>query len=177
MVELTDKDIARYFQRSYSAADGLWFMKVEERFGFEEALRADLEVWKVLPKIQARTLKALTRMEHGMDALFHCLATKLKLENYLFTVAREGDRGFKIMISRCPWRDALLKAGRESVAAEIGTSICRNEYTVWAREFDNSIRFEMNQFLCGGSGYCTLEFRKEDAVESDEDDQKRDAHE
>ena len=57
MINLTDVQIAEYYHRSFSVVDGLWFMKIEERYGFEAALDIDSEVWKVVPKIQARKLK------------------------------------------------------------------------------------------------------------------------
>lgn len=160
MVPMSEKDIAEYFRRSYTAVDGLWFMKVEERRGFEDALDIDREVWKILPKIQARTLKALTHMEYGMDALFHCFTTKLSMEGYLFTTARNGDRSFTVTISRCPWHDMMVRKGRGHIAGEVGTVICRNEYAVWASEFDRTAGFEMHDFLCAGSEYCSLEFRR-----------------
>ena len=37
MTDLTEEQKAEYFRRSYTAVDGLWFMKVEERLGFDEA--------------------------------------------------------------------------------------------------------------------------------------------
>ncbi len=52
MKHLTDQQAAEYFHRSFTAVDGLWFMKVEEKHGFDAALEIDNEVWKVLPKIQ-----------------------------------------------------------------------------------------------------------------------------
>jgi hypothetical protein len=54
MLKLTDRQIADYFHRSYTAVDGLWFMKVEAACGFDTALDIDTGVWKVMPKIQAR---------------------------------------------------------------------------------------------------------------------------
>jgi len=73
MIELTDGQVARYFHRCYTAADGLWFMKVEEKYGFDAALDIDNEVWKVLPKIQPRMLKPMVKTE-GMDALLESVA-------------------------------------------------------------------------------------------------------
>ena len=52
MVKLSSKQVADYFNRSYKAVDGLWFLKVEEKYGFDTALELDNEVWKILPKIQ-----------------------------------------------------------------------------------------------------------------------------
>ena len=62
MNELTEEQKTEYFRRSYTAADGLWFMMVEERLGFEQALQIDEAVWKVLPKIQARTMKGMMHL-------------------------------------------------------------------------------------------------------------------
>jgi hypothetical protein len=38
MIELSDKQIAEFWHRSYTSVDGLWFMKVEEKHGFDLAL-------------------------------------------------------------------------------------------------------------------------------------------
>ncbi|GAF84732.1 unnamed protein product, partial [marine sediment metagenome] len=59
MIELSNRQIAEFWHRSYASVDGLWFMRVEERYGFDAALDIDNEVWKVLPKIQARMLKSM----------------------------------------------------------------------------------------------------------------------
>jgi hypothetical protein len=158
--ELNDKEIAQYFRRCYTAVDGLWFMKLEERSGFDEALAVDGEVWKVFPKIQARTLKALTGEDGGIDALIHCFTTKLNLEGYRYAIAREDNLSFTVKIEGCPWLDMLIRAGRERIAGTIGSHICRTEYAVWAEEFDRSLEFTMNRLLCDGSECCLLEFRK-----------------
>lgn len=54
MKDLTEMDKTEYFRRSYRAVDGLWFMMIEKKHGFDEALELDEAVWRVLPKIQAR---------------------------------------------------------------------------------------------------------------------------
>ena len=69
MTELTDEQRADYFRRSYTAADGLWFMMVEEKYGFDAALKLDEAVWKVLPKIQARALKSMMKLNSGLEGL------------------------------------------------------------------------------------------------------------
>ncbi len=58
MKGLTNKEIMQYLYQCYVKVDGLWFLKVEEQFGFDKALEIDAEVWKVVPKIQARFLKS-----------------------------------------------------------------------------------------------------------------------
>ena len=78
MAEFDCQQIINYFLRSYRAIDGLWFMKVEEQYGFDRALEIDNEVWKVMPKIQARMIKSMLNLNNGPDALFNSLKTKLE---------------------------------------------------------------------------------------------------
>jgi hypothetical protein len=82
LTDLTQEQKTEYFRRSYTAVDGLWFMKVEESLGFDEALRLDEAVWKVLPKIQARALKGMMHLEGGLEGLAQALSARLALEGF-----------------------------------------------------------------------------------------------
>lgn len=160
MADLTNAQIADYFRRSYSAVDGLWFMKLEEAAGFELALDVDERVWQIMPKIQTRKLKELTGRDHGLDALYECFTTKLRIEDFEFTSTREGDgTGFTVRITRCPWYDLLVKSKREHLAATIGTRICGAEYAVWAAEFGESITFSLGDQLCQRRDQCMVRFQ------------------
>lgn len=163
MIELTDRQIAAYFQRSYTAVDGLWFMKLEEKTDFDTALEVDAAVWKVMPKIQARKLKELTGLAAGLDALRQCFVSKLRIEGYAFEVADRPDGpGFEIAIARCPWVDLLVKSGRQHLADKVGRTICTTEHSVWASEFGKNIRFEFGQRLCAGCSTCVPRFHATD---------------
>ena len=159
MIELSDKQVSEFFHRSYTTVDGLWYMKVEEEYGCDAALEIDNEVWKVLPKIQARMLKSIGKIENGMEALFECLTTKLILDGFNFkTEKTENGSGFRVIIDRCPWYDLMVKSGRELLSGKVGSRICNTEYSAWASEFDNDIRFELQSQLCKGSESCRLQF-------------------
>jgi hypothetical protein len=43
-MKLNDKQIAEYMHRCYTAVDGLWFTKLEEKSGFDTALDIDFEL-------------------------------------------------------------------------------------------------------------------------------------
>ena len=159
MIQLTPEQIAEYFQRSYTTVDGLWFMKVEGKYGFEAALDIDNEVWKIFPKIQARTLKSLCNLGNGIDALFECLTTKLTLEGFKFNAEKIDNRSFKITINECPWHNLTIKSGREKLSGKVGTLVCNTEYSVWASEFGENIRFELKDQICQGSQSCILQFK------------------
>ena len=161
MIELTDEQIARYFHRCFSRVDGLWFMKVEEKYGFDTALEIDHEVWKVMPKIQSRMLKPLLSKDHGLDALREAFEIKLDLEGFTFeTEPFEDGTGFSISISECPWNGLMVKAGREHLAERVGQTICNTEYALWAQEFGDDIQFELAGKICGGNERCALKFTR-----------------
>ena len=159
MDSMSSEQIAEYFHRSYKAVDGLWFMKVEEKYGFDTALQIDKEVWKVMPKIQARMVKSMLKIDKGEIALLKSLKTKLSLEGFKFKV-EQGENGFRIRVSDCPWHNLMVKSGREKISAKVGTTICNVEYSVWASEFDENMQFRIRAQKCKGSESCILDFKR-----------------
>jgi len=160
MLELTERQIGDYFKRNYTAVDGLWFVKVEEKYGFETALDIDDEVWQVMPKIQARKLKSMGQLEEGLDALGECLTTKLTLDGFAFTAEQSNDGNtLKITLSECPWHDIMMRSEREHLSGKVGTRICKTEYSVWAAEFGDRIIFELQDQICKGRKCCKLVFQ------------------
>ena len=159
MVSLTDKQIIEYFQRSYKASDGLWFMKVEEKHGFNAALEVDKEVWKVMPKIQARMFKQMLKKGEGKTALIESFRLKLSLEGFKFKV-KQKTGGFQIQINDCPWHNLMVKSGRGKLSGEVGTAICNIEYPVWVSEFGESMQFTLKTQKCKGSERCVLNFEE-----------------
>jgi hypothetical protein len=155
-MELSESQIADYFRRSYTAVDGLWFLKVEERYGFQTGLQIDEEVWKVLPKIQARMIKDMAGLESGIDDLFRAIAVRLQLEGFSFKGDRK-DRGFTILVSRCPWHDLMIRSGREHLSGQVGELICLVENSAWAKEFGD-IGFQRTSQICRGDAKCLLLF-------------------
>ena len=161
MSELSHEQIAEFWHRSYASVDGLWFMKVEEKYGFDTALDIDNEVWKILPKIQARILKSMAGAKSGMEGLLECLKSKLNLEGFVFRAERTRDGvGLRITLSRCPWHDLMVKSGREELSGKVGTLICNTEYSVWASEFGANIQFELKGQICTGGKSCVLAFQQ-----------------
>ena len=157
MTKLSSQQVADYFNRSYKAVDGLWFMKVEETYGFDAALELDNEVWKVMAKIQARLIKSFLGLENGSVALLEGLVTKLELEGFKFKTEKTA-KGFRIIITDCPWHNLLIKSGREKLAKNVGKMICTTEYLVWASEIEPKIKFKLKSQKCDESKQCILDF-------------------
>ena len=165
MTEFTIKDISEYFHSSYKTADGLWFVKTEERFDFNTALRIDTEVWKVMPKIQARFLKKKLNKDKGLDALCECFSKKLELDGFVFEVEKSISKDtysshIKFIISKCPWHETIVRSKRTHFSDKIGGVICKTEYGVWASEFGPCIEFEFGkERICQKDSCCILFFK------------------
>jgi len=173
MTRLTDEQKTEFFRRSYTAVDGLWFMKVEEKLGFEEALRLDEAVWKILPKIQARTLKGIMHLPGGLAGLEQALSARLAMEGFEFKMEPRED-GLAVIVKRCPWHDMMIKSGRGALSERVSDIICRVENSVWASEFCEEkgmpddgkvredkcqeIRFLREERICRGEERCVLKF-------------------
>ncbi len=182
---LNSKQIKEYLQNGYVKVDGLWFLKIEEQFGFEKALAIDLEVWEVMPKIQARYLKSVPGIKEiadGFEIFFECLKIKMKLDNFKIKTSRSkqhtGNKindnkksathssAFKennvitITVNNCPWHNLMIKSGRENLSERIGNAICQNEYSIFASEFDKNIQFELGERICKGSACCKFVFTR-----------------
>ncbi|MBN1894441.1 hypothetical protein JW906_08095 [bacterium] len=153
------EEIQEYLLRSYTAVDGLWFMKIEEKYGFDAALEMDAAVWAVMPKIQARQLRVMMAEEGGIQSLRRCYARKLELEKFVFEIS-DTPEGFEVRITGCPWYEKLLRSNRAHLAEKIGSRICSTEYSVWAAEFGCSFRFSGDEKICAGGKSCVLCFEK-----------------
>ena len=186
---LNSNQVKEYLQNSYAKVDGLWFLKIEEQFGFEKALDIDAEVWKVMPKIQARYLKTvpeIMEIADSFDMFFECLKIKMKLDNFIAKVKRSKQNAENIItdgkksanrssnleennritatVNNCPWHNLMIKSGRENLSEKIGSVICRNEYSIFASEFDKNIKFELGERICKDAVCCKFVFTKDSGV-------------
>jgi len=151
-----------YFQRSYAAVDGLWFMKIEEDGGFDKALLIDTRVWEVMGKIQARLIRSLIPGDGGPAHFRACFEAKLAVEGFEFTT-RDAAGGFSAAITLCPWLEKIKKAGRGELAGRVGGRICPAEYGAWLREFDAGLSVDIEEKLCEKCETCAITFKNEGA--------------
>ena len=151
---------ADYLRKCFVSVDGLWFMKVEEDADFEKALEIDIAVWRVLPKIEARTIKELLSLGHGIEALHTALDFKLRAELYTATLSPLGDACFTLDVHDCPWIKHIKKAGRAHFIERIAASICPAEYGGFTAEFGKSISIDHQHGDCAQHGRCRFVFTK-----------------
>jgi hypothetical protein len=151
--------IADYLRKCFISVDGLWFMKAEEDAAFEKALELDIEVWKVLPKIEARTIKELLGLGNGMQALRQALEFKLSAEDSRFELSPLGQDGFMLEVRDCSWVAHIKQANREQFLERISESICSLEFGSFALEFGSDIIVKHDRSSCCFEGGCRFQFR------------------
>jgi hypothetical protein len=148
-----------YLRRSFTVVDGLWFVKVEEAYGFDAALELDHRVWQIMGKIQARTAREVLGLEsNDFDALTACLQLKFSAEDFEAEMRRAEGKTLEVSLSSCPWLEILKKASRLHLAKIIADKICKAEYGAWAKEFDKQLQFSPGASLCTGAGACRIRF-------------------
>ncbi len=156
--------ILEMLRRSYFAADGLWFVMLEEEDGLEHAMDIDERVWRVMPKIQARKARELMGVEdHTPAALVRCMALKFAAEGHRYDLSVENQNAASLVISKCPWREILEDSGREHLGPQIADRICATEAAVWAEEFSPEVgppvEAELVEAICHGDEHCRVVFR------------------
>jgi len=134
-------------------------MKVEQGADFEKALELDIEVWKVLPKIEARTIQELLGLGKGMPALRHALEFKLSAEDSRFELSAFGQDSFTLEVRDCSWVAHIRKANQEQFLERISESICSVEFGTFASEFGSDISVEHDCSSCRSKGGCRLVFK------------------
>jgi len=149
---------AEYFKKCFFSVDGLWFMKLEEIAGFDKALSIDIEVWKILPKIQARTIKKLLNLQDNLLGLQIAIAFKCTAEGFKSRILAADHRSFSLEIDECPWVRMISSAGREQLMPAIADAICPVEHETFAKEFDSKIRFSLERKGCLEPHSCIFSF-------------------
>lgn len=157
-METDDRLLVDYLRRAYHAADGLWFVVVEDAHGFEHALGLDARVWQVLAKIQARKARELTGACTNSPAdLARCFSLKLAADGHRFEVAI-SDREVCFTVRGCPWLELLRHRDRRHLAARIAQTVCPTEGRTWCAEFGGEYEFQMPAPACAGGYPCVLRF-------------------
>lgn len=152
-------NIIEYLRRSYTAVDGLWFVKLEEEFGFDKALEIDEKVWRIMSKIQARKAKELLEIKgNSSEELLQALILKFEAENYQYECLKREPGRLEIAIKNCPWLTILKKAGRLHLAEKVAKSICPPEFASWAKEFGAKSTCQFLSLQCAGDKTCHLTF-------------------
>lgn len=72
-------DLLSIFAKDWLATDGLWFQSIEAKYGMDEAMEHDLNVWRKLGIIEAKRIKEFLCLpqQAGIEGLKRAFAFRL----------------------------------------------------------------------------------------------------
>lgn len=166
-MDISEDRINRLRLGAITAIDGLWFLAVERKIGFEGAFELDLEVWKTYGIVQ---LKRLARMldipiEPGrppdlvtintlIDALCRVDGTECSWEML------DADSSV-FRVHSCPWWDNLCASGRsELVNCEV---VDNTIFRHWLEFVDPALGMEITHSIPRGDDHCEWTLRRRPA--------------
>lgn len=100
--------------RSLYSIDGLWFTAIEQEYGFDVALKLDIEIWRKFAKIHARRLVKAFAIEE--DTPIRTLVKMLKVDPMMAIYEPEigelADNRAVLRCTNCPPQKARIRDGR-----------------------------------------------------------------
>ncbi len=163
-MELTREQLEELRLGALTAIDGLWFLEVESEYGFEAALKIDLEVWK---KYGLVVLKRMARMlglglspgePPDLSTVNFLMENICRIDGTECRGEVRGAQDILFRVTRCSWWENLKKAGREKVVPceDIDNTIFRH----WLQAVDPSLDFEITASLPRGDSFCEWVIRR-----------------
>ena len=123
---LSAKALMEICSRSMYSIDGLWFLAVEEQFGFEAAFKLNQKVWERCSFIHGHRLLNKLHLEGKppLQALIALLSADpiMAVHNAKVTTLTDTRAVFRFI--DCPIQIARIKAGRGVYNGKPGCTLC-----------------------------------------------------
>lgn len=147
-IEDLDRDklleIIDNFAKNWLAMDGLWFQAVEKKFGMDEAMTHDEDVWRAFTVIEAKRIKKLLELPNnaGLEGLKKALRFRLYAPLNEDEITVEGNK-LIYKVNTCRVQHARERKGMEFHPCK---SVGEIEYAGFAKTIDE--RFETKCISC-----------------------------
>ena len=141
-----------------TAIDGLWFMAVEKKSGFDEALELDLEVWKQYGEVIIKRIARMIGVEldaqepPDMATVNFVMEKICEIDGTICEGELLSPREIRFLVHRCSWWENLNRSGREEIipCEFIDNTIFHH----WLKTIDPAINFEITHALPRGDDHC-----------------------
>jgi len=131
--------------RSLNTIDGLWFLSVEQKYGFDVALELDVEVWQRFSLIHGRRLVKNFAIKE--DSPIRAFIKLVQVDPYMAVLKPEivmlNDNKAVLRCTECPAQEARTKDGRGLFPCK---PVCLAMYTSYAEAVDP--RIKVSCLLC-----------------------------
>ena len=136
LIELID-----LYSKNWLAMDGVWFQSVEGKYGMDEAMFHDVEIWKKFTVIEAKKIKKFLGLEEkpGLEGLEKALMFRFYANLNENFIEYDEDGALIYTVTRC-----RVQHARESKGMELHP--CKTvgvvEYSGFAKTIDERIKTE-----------------------------------
>ncbi|MFU8773221.1 MAG: DUF6125 family protein [Anaerolineales bacterium] len=152
--------------KNWLAHDGLWFQKVERRFGIQTAIELDTEAWIEFTQIEGRRIMKRhgIKLGGGLEALRVALGFRLYARINEQSIHYIDERNLRFEMNECRVQTARKRKGLADFPCK-GPGLA--EYAYFANTIDPRIRTRV--IACPpdphpDSYYCAWQFTLEDDV-------------
>ena len=141
--EMTREQLYRLIEncsKNWLAMDGVWFQSIEGKYGMDEAMKHDEEIWKRFTRIEARRAKEFLGLPDraGLEGLKKALNLRM-YANMCDDSAELSDGVLTYKIFNCRVQHARTSKGMPMHPCK---SVGEIEYTGFAEIIDDRIRCE-----------------------------------
>lgn len=134
-------DLVNIYSKNWLALDGLWFQSIERKYGMDEAMFHDVEVWKVYTAIEARRIKQFLRLpEHpGLEGLRQAMNLRFNAHHNRHEFVFEDANTMVFRTTYCRVQEARARKGMPyHPCIQVGEV----EFGEFARAIDDRIHTE-----------------------------------
>jgi hypothetical protein len=143
---LSDDTLIDLLRGIYFAVDGLWFLAVEECFGFDKACELDFKVFGRLGGVVARRMRKRFGIKgNDVSTAVKVLKIWLEAEGWKVLEVESNRRHAVIQVEHCPWWNYLRRTGREKVIEAVCPTVCVRMFEGLAKEIEPEMTVEMSR--------------------------------
>ncbi len=145
--------LIQLIRSALTAIDGLWFLELENKVGFDEAFEIDVKVWKRYgPIIIKRIRKAFAITDSSLESFLQILEILCDIDGTQFKIEKKSPGEAVLRVLYCPWWENLKRSNRENlVRCDIVDEVIFPE---WAKAFNPQLEFLLTNSLPKGQDAC-----------------------
>ncbi len=160
MSPLTPAQLAELRRQAFLAVDGVWFLEVEQRLGFDQALAVDIAVWERFGPVMVRRIRKMLGLDGAdaatVEAILHAF---WQIEGSQVRRVSASDEKLVYEVERCAWWEHLKRAGRETVVP--CDRVTMATYIPLLTAIDPAWEFAMSHALPRGDPCCRWVIRRQ----------------
>ena len=133
-------ELIQIYAKDWLAIDGMWFQSIEAKYGMDEAMWHDIEVWKRFTITEARRVKKFLKLEEhpGLEGLAKAFKYRLYSNIGREEITLEGDSLIYRMVE-CKVQNTRLQKGMDLHPCRLVGDV---EYAGFAKTIDDRIECE-----------------------------------